>query len=72
MTSRILAFGLACFVAVAALSLVGNVSAGGDQVQHNHQTTHGEEGYYEENNNNPFDDDTFPGQPLQNRTGVDE
>jgi len=43
------------------------VSAGGDQVQH----THGEDtGYYDEHNNNPFDDDEFPGESLQNRTGM--
>jgi len=66
MTSRILALGLACFVAVAAVSMVDNAAAGGDNNQYNH----GEDGYYEENNNNPFDDDTFPGESMQNRSGV--
>lgn len=67
MMKTMLAFGLVCLVATTAFAGVGNVSAGGDQVQH----THGEDpGYYDENNNNPFDDDTFPGEPAQNRTGV--
>lgn len=67
MSRRILALGLACLVVGIALAGVGTVSAGGDQVQH----THGEDpGYYDENNNNPFDDDDFPGEPAQNRTGV--
>ncbi len=67
MTRVFLAVGLACAVALAAFACVGSVSAEGDQVQ----WTHGEdEGYYDENNNNPFDDDEFPGQSSQNRTGV--
>ncbi len=67
MISRILALGLVCLVAATAIVGVGNVSAEGDQVQH----THGEDpGYYDENNNNPFDDDTFPGEAILNRTGM--
>ncbi len=59
--------GLVCLVAATAIAGVGTVSASGDQVQH----THGEDpGYYDEKNNNPFDDDEFPGQSSQNRTGV--
>jgi len=62
-----LAFGLVCLVAATAIGGIGTASAGGDQVQH----THGEDpGYYDENNDNPFDDESFPGQSSQNRTGV--
>jgi hypothetical protein len=67
MTRGYLAIGLVCALAFAAFAGVGSVSASGDQCQ----MTHGEdEGYYDENNNNPFDDDEFPGQSSQNRTGV--
>ncbi|MCU0852109.1 MAG: hypothetical protein MUC90_02470 [Thermoplasmata archaeon] len=67
MTKRILAMGLACLAVGMGIAGVGTVSAGGDQVQH----THGEDtGYYDENNNNQFPDDTFPGDPPQNRTGM--
>ncbi|MBU1159136.1 MAG: hypothetical protein KKE24_07335 [Candidatus Thermoplasmatota archaeon] len=67
MTTKIVVLGLACLLAVTAIATVGNVSASGDQVQH----THGEdEGYYDANNNNPFEDETFPGQSSQNRSGM--
>jgi hypothetical protein len=67
MTGKMLAIGLASLLAVMAFAASGDATASGDQVQH----THGEDdGYYDENNNNPFDDETFPGQPAQNRTGV--
>jgi len=68
MRTRLLALFLGCLVvATAVVAIGGNVSAGGDQVQH----THGEDpGYYDENNNNPFNDDEFPGVSQQNRTGI--
>ncbi|MEW5748634.1 MAG: hypothetical protein AB1793_07640 [Candidatus Thermoplasmatota archaeon] len=67
MISKVVAIGMACLVAAMALSATDSVSAGGDQ----NQNTHGEDpGYYDEHNNNPFDDDDFPGDPAQNRTGV--
>jgi hypothetical protein len=67
MNSKVVALGLACLLGAIAVAGVGTVSAEGDQVQH----THGEdEGYYDENNNNPFEDETFPGQSSQNRTGM--
>jgi hypothetical protein len=67
MTVKTVALGLACLLAVMAIAGVSTVSAEGDQVQH----THGEdEGYYDVNNQNPFDDETFPGQSSQNRTGM--
>ena len=55
---------------VAGLAVVGvadDASASGD----NNQYTHGEDGgNYFENNNNPYDDDYFPGQSSQNRSGI--
>jgi hypothetical protein len=55
---------------VAGLAVVGvadDASAGGDNNQH----TQGEDGgNYFENNNNPYDDDYFPGQSSQNRSGI--
>ena len=58
--------GLVCTIATTAGGFAGEVSAGGDRIQ----CTHGEDtGYYDENNNT-LDDDRFPGQSSQNRTGV--
>jgi hypothetical protein len=45
---------------------VGSVQAGGD----NNTNTHGEDDNYEDNNNNPYDDEDFPGQDSQQRSGV--
>jgi hypothetical protein len=69
MAGRCLAIVLGCLVAATALiGISGDAAAGGGD--HNH-LTHGEdEGYYDEKNNNPFDDDDFPGQSSQNRSGV--
>ena len=55
---------------VAGLAVVGvadDASASGDHNQH----VYGEDGgNYFENNNNPYDDDYFPGQSSQNRSGI--
>lgn len=68
MTGKSLAIVLGCIVAATALAGIGdNAAASGD---HNHHTYGEDEGYYDENNNNPFDDDCFPGQSSQNRSGV--
>lgn len=65
--SRVLVAGLMVALVAVAATGIGVVLAGGDQVQH----THGEdEGYYDVNNNNDFDDDVFPGDSTQNRTGM--
>ena len=49
-----------------SILFAGNTMAGGD----NNCNTNGEDGNYEENNQNPFDDDTFPGEGDQQRSGV--
>lgn len=62
-----LAMGLTIAVAVIVISGIGIALAGGDQ----NQLTHGEDdGYYDENNCNPYEDEPFPGEDIQNRTGV--
>lgn len=66
MLSKVVAIGVACFVAVMAVSAVDMASASGD----NNMWNHGEDGMYEENNSNPFPDDDFPGYAPQNRSGV--
>ncbi|MGC9309044.1 MAG: hypothetical protein ACP5FL_09775 [Thermoplasmatota archaeon] len=54
-------------VALLAMSFaVNTVMASGD----NNQYTNGEDGNYEENNQNPYDDETFPGEAEQPRSGV--
>jgi hypothetical protein len=69
---RMLSMGLAiAVIAIAATGIQVALAAGG-QVQHNYQQNLGEDGMYEENNCNPYEDDDFPGEDLQNRTGVDE
>lgn len=45
---------------------IGSVQAGGD----NNQNTHGEDENYGDNNNNPYGDDDFPGEDIQQRSGV--
>lgn len=69
---RMLSIGLAVAVIVIAATGIQVALAAGGQVQHNYQQNLGEDGYYEENNCNPYEDDDFPGEDLQNRTGVDE
>lgn len=68
MRTRMLALFLGCLVAVTGVVALGDgVSASGD----NNMWHHGEsDGYYDENNNNPFEDDEFPGQSQQNRSGA--
>jgi hypothetical protein len=63
-----LALMVGCMVAgLAVVGTADDASASGDNNQH----TNGEDGgNYFENNNNPFDDDYFPGQSSQNRSGV--
>ncbi|MEW5748413.1 MAG: hypothetical protein AB1793_06490 [Candidatus Thermoplasmatota archaeon] len=64
---RALTIGIAVALAAVAVSGIGVALAGGDQ----NQLTHGEDdGYYDDNNCNPFDDEPFPGEDTQNRTGV--
>jgi hypothetical protein len=64
---RMLTVGIAVAIAAIAVSGIGVALAGGDQ----NQLTHGEDdGYYDDNNCNPFDDEPFPGEDVQNRTGV--
>jgi len=68
MAKRHLVLVVGCLV--AGLAIVGvsdDVSASGD---HNHNTYGEDGGNYFDNNNNPFDDDYFPGQSSQNRSGV--
>ncbi len=65
--ARVLAVGLTIAIAAIALSGIGVALAEGDK----NQLTHGEDdGYYDENNCNPYEDIPFPGEDLQNRTGV--
>lgn len=64
---RVLGIALTLAVAAIAISGIGVALAGGDQ----NQLTHGEDdGYYDENNCNPYEDIPFPGEDVQNRTGV--
>lgn len=64
---RVLGIALAFAVAAIAISGIGVALAGGDQ----NQLTHGEDdGYYDDNNCNPYEDIPFPGEDVQNRTGV--
>jgi hypothetical protein len=70
--AKALAMGLIVAIAAIAATGITAVIAEGGQVQHNYQQNLGEDGYYEENNCNPYDDDDFPGEDEQNRTGVDE
>ena len=66
-SKRAVTMGIAVALAAIAVSGIGVALAGGDQ----NQLTHGEDdGYYDENNCNPFDDEPFPGEDIQNRTGV--
>ena len=66
-TKRAVTMGIAVAIAAIAISGIGMALAVGDQ----NQLTHGEDdGYYDENNCNPFDDEPFPGEDIQNRTGV--
>lgn len=65
--ARVLTMALTIGVAAIVLSGIGFALAEGDK----NRLTHGEDdGYYDENNCNPYDDDDFPGDDLQNRTGV--
>jgi hypothetical protein len=65
--ARVLTMALTIGVVAIVLTGVGFALAEGDK----NRLTHGEDdGYYDENNCNPFDDDDFPGEDLQNRTGV--
>jgi hypothetical protein len=66
--AKVLGIGLMFAVAAVAATGISAVIAGGD----NNMWNYGEDGYYEENNCNPFDDDDFPGEDEQNRTGVAE
>jgi len=69
MARRYLALVVGCLVAgLAVVGISDDASAGGGD--HNHNTYGEDGGSYFENNNNPFDDDYFPGQPSQNRSGV--
>ncbi len=70
--ARVLAMGLVVAIAAIAATGISAVIAAGGQVQHNYQQNLGEDGMYEDNNCNPYDDDDFPGEDTQNRTGVDE
>jgi hypothetical protein len=70
--AKVLGVGLMLAVAAVAATGITAVIAGGDQNMFNNQLNYGEDGYYEDNNNNPYEDDDFPGEDLQNRTGVDE
>lgn len=64
---RAMTMGIAVALAAVAVSGIDAALAGGDQ----NQFTHGEDdGYYDENNNNPFSDEPFPGEDVQNRTGM--
>lgn len=64
---RVLGIALTLAVAAIAISGIGVALAEGDK----NQLTHGEDdGYYDENNCNPYDDIPFPGEDIQNRTGV--
>ncbi len=64
---RALTMGIAVALGAILISGIGVALAVGDQ----NQLTHGEDdGYYDENNCNPFDDEPFPGEDTQNRTGV--
>jgi len=65
---KVLTVGLAIAMVAIAIGGIQAALAAGGQVQHNY----GEDGYYEDNNQNPYDDDDFPGEDTQNRTGVDE
>ncbi|HUV61847.1 MAG TPA: hypothetical protein VMW71_06750 [Thermoplasmata archaeon] len=62
------ALGMGLMFAIAAVAATGITAAiaGGD----NNMWNYGEDGLYEENNCNPYDDDDFPGEDEQNRTGV--
>lgn len=67
MNTRVLAVGLVVAISAIALSGIQYALASGDQ----NQFTHGEDdGYYDVNNCNPFDDEPFPGEDTQNRTGM--
>lgn len=67
-SKRALTAGLAvAFIAIAVTGIQAALAAGD-----NNMYNHGEDGYYEEYNCNPYDDDDFPGEDTQNRTGVDE
>jgi len=65
---KVLTMGLAVAIVAIAIGGIQAAVAVGDKVQHNY----GEDGYYEDNNENPWEDDDFPGEDTQNRTGVDE
>lgn len=54
-------------VGLAVVGIADDASASGD---HNHNTNGEDGGNYFENNSNPFDDDEFPGQSSQNRSGI--
>jgi hypothetical protein len=69
---KALALGMTFALVAIAVSGISAVIAAGDNNMYNHQLSYGEDGYYEENNCNPYDDDDFPGDDTQNRTGVDE
>ena len=64
MKGKIIAI-LAGLIIITAI-FAGSSMAGGD----NNCNTNGEDGNYEDNNNNPFDDDNFPGEDNQQRSGV--
>lgn len=38
---------------------------------HNHNTNGEDDGNYSENNNNPYEDNEFPGEEKQQRSGVE-
>ncbi len=64
---KLVAVGLAVAFLAVALTGIQTALAEGDK----NQLTHGEdEGYYDVNNWNPYEDSDFPGDDLQNRTGV--
>jgi hypothetical protein len=67
MIAKLLALGIVIVISVIAFSGLQDALAEGDK----NQLTHGEdEGYYDVNNDNPYEDDDFPGEDLQNRTGI--
>jgi hypothetical protein len=67
MIGKLVALGLVIVVATIALSGLQDALAEGDKVR---ETNGEDDGYYDENNYNPYEDDDFPGEDLQNRTGV--
>lgn len=55
-------------VLIALTVLCGTAVA--NSQDHNHNTN-GEDGNYNDNNNNPYEDNEFPGEENQQRSGVE-